>query len=165
MNNYLSSTSALALALCAASLSTAATAGDSPMLLAQVYGNISQNQSGNDNNQAISIGNSDSKPAKKGKKISSAQHDSETGNTQSGNVSGSAKVSQRQGGRDNTQKADVDGQGNVQQNQSGRGNQQSISIGGGSGTAGTPSLYQNQTGVNKKQSIKVDGKKVETKEE
>jgi hypothetical protein len=139
--------------------------------VAQTYGNISQNQSGWGNSQSISIGNTDAKPAKKGKKLSSSQHDPDTGNTQSANVSGSAQVSQSQGGRDNTQTADVDGSGNISQNQSGRYNSQSISIGSGvnsggtSGNAGSPSLYQSQTGVNRKQSIKIDGKKVETKDE
>lgn len=134
--------------------------------------NISQNQSGWSNSQSISIGNTDSKPAKgkKGKAISSEQNDPETGNKQSANVSGSAKVKQAQEGRGNTQSADVDGSGNISQNQSGRNNSQSISIGsgvtiGGGSTGGTPSLTQSQTGANKKQSIKIDGKKVETKEE
>ena len=58
------------------------------MLLAQttVTGNITQNQSGWGNSQSISIGNTDSKPAKKGKKgekMSSTQNDPETGNKQS----------------------------------------------------------------------------------
>ena len=130
--------------------------------------NISQNQSGWSNSQSISIGNTDAKPAKKGKAISSAQNDPETGNKQSANVSGSAKVKQSQDGRGNTQSADVDSSGNISQNQSGRNNSQSISIGSGvsiGGSGGTPSLTQSQTGANKKQSIKVDGKKVETKEE
>ena len=163
MKRILHSTIALAIA----AISASAIAEDTPMLLAQ---NISQNQSGWSNSQSISIGNTDSKPAaKKGKQISSAQNDPETGNKQSANVSGSAKVKQAQDGRGNTQSADVDSSGNISQNQSGRNNSQSISIGSGvsSGGAstGTPSLTQSQTGANRKQSIKIDGKKVETKEE
>ena len=132
--------------------------------------NITQNQSGGSNSQSMSIGNTDSKPTtKKGKKISSEQDDPETGNNQSANVSGSAKVRQRQDGRGNKQSADVDSSGNISQNQSGHNNSQSISIGSGvsSGGAstGTPSLTQSQTGVNRKQSIKVDGKKVEMKDQ
>lgn len=139
------------------------------MLLAQttVTGNITQNQSGWGNSQSISIGNTDSKPAKKakkGEKMSSTQDDPETGNKQSANVSGSAKVKQNQAGKDNTQTADVDGSGNITQNQSGRSNSQSISIGGGVNVGGgKPSITQSQTGANRKQSIKIDGKKVETK--
>ena len=140
------------------------------MLLAQVnVGNITQNQSGWGNSQSISIGNTDSKPAKKGKKgekMSSTQNDPETGNKQSANVSGSAKVKQSQAGKDNTQTADVDGSGNITQNQSGRSNSQSISIGGGVNVGGgKPSITQSQTGANRKQSIKIDGKTVETKSE
>jgi hypothetical protein len=133
-----------------------------------VTGNITQNQSGSGNSQSMSIGNTDGKPAsKKSKKdgtVSSTQDDPETGNKQSANVSGSAKVKQSQGGRDNTQSADVDGSGNISQNQSGRSNSQSLVIGGNS-AGGTPSVTQSQTGVNRKQSIKIDGKKVETKDE
>ena len=134
-----------------------------------VTGNITQSQSGGDNNsQSISIGNTDGNAAaKKGKKrskLSSAQDDPETGNKQSANVSGSAKVKQSQAGRGNTQSADVDGSGNISQSQSGRTNSQSIVIGGNS-AGGTPSLTQSQTGANRKQSIKIDGKKVETKEQ
>jgi hypothetical protein len=141
------------------------------ILLAEttVTGNITQSQSGSGNNsQSISIGNTDgSAAAKKGKKaskVSSTQDDPETGNKQSANVSGSAKVKQSQGGRDNTQSANVDGSGNISQNQSGRNNSQSLVIGGNS-AGGTPSITQSQTGANRKQSIKIDGKKVETKEE
>jgi hypothetical protein len=133
-----------------------------------VTGNITQNQSGSGNSQSMSIGNTDGKPAakksKKEAKVSSAQDDPETGNKQSANVSGSAKVKQNQGGRGNTQSADVDGSGNISQNQSGRSNSQSLVIGGNS-AGGTPSVTQSQTGANRKQSIKIDGKKVETKEE
>jgi hypothetical protein len=133
-----------------------------------VTGNITQNQSGGNNSQSISIGNTDGKAAakkgKKGAKVSSTQDDPETGNKQSANVSGSAKVAQSQGGRGNTQSANVDGSGNISQNQSGRSNSQSMVI-GGSSAGGTPSVTQSQTGANRKQSIKIDGKKVETKEE
>ena len=134
-----------------------------------VTGNITQNQSGGgSNSQSISIGNSDGKPAakksKKGEKVSSTQDDPETGNKQSANVSGSAKVKQSQDGRGNTQSANVDASGNISQNQSGNSNSQSLVIGGGSSAGGTPSVTQSQTGANRKQSIKIDGKKVETKE-
>jgi hypothetical protein len=108
--------------------------------------NISQNQSGSGNSQSLSIGNVDGKPAKKQKKgkkqVDSTQSDPDTGNTQS---------------------VKADGGGNVAQNQSGRGNKQSIDIGPGVG--GSPSVTQTQTGANKKQSIVVDGKKVEKKQE
>jgi hypothetical protein len=107
--------------------------------------NISQNQSGLGNSQSISIGNVDGKPApkKKGKKkVDSTQADPDTGNTQS---------------------VKADGGGNISQNQSGRSNNQSINI--GPGVSGTPSVTQTQTGANKKQSIVVDGKKVEKKQE
>ncbi len=109
--------------------------------------NISQNQSGWGNSQSISIGNVDgSKPAakkKKGKKsVDSTQSDPDTGNTQS---------------------VKADGGGNISQNQSGRSNAQSINI--GPGVSGSPSVTQSQTGANKKQSIVVDGKKVEKKQE
>jgi len=108
--------------------------------------NISQNQSGWGNSQSISIGNSDgSKPAAKDKKskkkVSSSQSD-DSGNTQSVNA---------------------DGGGNISQNQSGRNNAQSINI--GSGVSGKPSVTQTQTGADKKQSILIDGKKVEKKQE
>ena len=110
--------------------------------------NISQNQSGWGNSQSISIGNTDgSKPAakktkeKKGKKVDSTQTD-DSGNTQS---------------------VKADGGGNISQNQSGRSNTQSINI--GAGVSGTPSVTQTQTGAGKKQSILVDGKKVEKKQE
>ena len=158
---------ALATAL-AATAAVAQAASEPAMMLAEttVTGNISQNQSGESNSQSMSIGNTGGPKAKKGKKISSAQNDPETGNKQSADVSGSAKVNQGQEGRGNTQSADVNGSGNVSQNQSGRNTSQSISIGGGGGTTtGTPSLTQSQTGANRKQSIKIDGKKVETKEE
>jgi len=139
------------------------------ILLAQTnVGNITQSQSGSSNSQSISIGNTDGKPAakkgKKGEKLSSTQADPETGNKQSANVSGGAKVKQAQAGRGNTQSADVDANGNISQNQSGRNNSQSIVIGGNT-SGGTPSLHQSQTGANKKQSIMIDGKKVETKSE
>ena len=108
--------------------------------------NISQNQSGWGNSQSISIGNVDgSKPAKKkkGKKsVDSTQSDADTGNTQS---------------------VKADGGGNISQNQSGRNNAQSINI--GPGVSGTPSVTQSQTGASKKQSILIDGKKVEKKQE
>lgn len=107
--------------------------------------NISQNQSGLGNSQSISIGNVDGKPAKKakkGKKVDSTQSDADTGNTQS---------------------VKADGGGNISQNQSGRSNNQSIDI--GPGVSGSPSVTQTQTGANKKQSIVVDGKKVEKKQE
>lgn len=107
--------------------------------------NISQNQSGWGNSQSISIGNVDgSKPAKKkGKKsVDSTQSDRDSGNTQS---------------------VKADGGGNISQNQSGRNNSQSINVGPGVG--GTPTVTQSQTGANKKQSIVVDGKKVEKKQE
>jgi hypothetical protein len=108
--------------------------------------NISQNQSGWGNSQSISIGNVDGKPAKKEKKgkkqVDSTQSDADTGNTQS---------------------VKADGGGNISQNQSGRSNNQSINI--GPGVAGSPSVTQTQTGANKKQSIVVDGKKVEKKQE
>jgi hypothetical protein len=154
-------------------LAGCASGSDESIILAQVTvtGNITQNQSGSNNSQSISIGNTDGKPAankgKKSGKLSSAQDDPETGNKQSANVSGAAKVRQSQAGRDNTQSADVDGSGNISQNQSGRSNSQSIVIGGtgSTGAGGTPSLIQSQTGVNRKQSIKIDGKKVETKDE
>jgi hypothetical protein len=140
-------------------------------LLAQttVTGNITQSQSGGSNNsQSISIGNSDGKPAaKKGKKggtVSSTQNDPETGNKQSANVTGSAKVAQSQSGGGNTQSANVDASGNISQNQSGRNNSQSLVIGGNS-AGGTPSVTQSQTGANRKQSILIDGKKVEKKQE
>ena len=111
--------------------------------------NISQSQSGFGNSQSISIGNTDgSKPAakktnekKKGKKIDSTQTD-DSGNTQS---------------------VKADGGGNISQSQSGRSNAQSINI--GAGVSGTPSVTQTQTGAGKKQSILVDGKKVEKKQE
>ena len=148
------------------------TGAQQSILLAEttVTGNITQNQSGNGGSQSISIGNTDGKPASgkktKGGKLSSSQDDPETGNKQSADVSGSAKVRQGQDGRGNTQSADVNGSGNISQNQSGRGNSQSISIGGNTtGAGGTPSLTQSQTGANRKQSIKVDGKKVEMKDE
>jgi hypothetical protein len=139
-------------------------------------GNVSQSQSGWGNSQSMSIGNVDGKaPSEKtdsdassgktgGKAILSTQNDPETGNKQSANVSGSAKVRQSQGGRDNTQSAVVDGSGNISQNQSGRNNSQSLVI-GGNVDGGTPSVVQSQTGVNRKQSMKIDGKKVETKDE
>ena len=108
--------------------------------------NISQSQSGWSNSQSISIGNVDGKPAKKDKKgkkqVDSTQSDSETGNTQS---------------------VKADGGGNISQNQSGRNNNQSINI--GPGVSGKPSVTQTQTGASKKQSIVVDGKKVEKKQE
>ena len=108
--------------------------------------NISQSQSGMSNSQSISIGNVDGKPAKKEKKgkkqVDSTQSDADTGNTQS---------------------VKADGGGNISQNQSGRSNNQSINI--GSGVSGSPSVTQTQTGANKKQSIVVDGKKVEKKQE
>jgi hypothetical protein len=163
MNRFHLTTLALAVASLSA-MSAAATADESPMLLAQVStGTISQSQSGGEGNkQSISIGKTDAAP-KKGKKISSAQQDPETGNRQSGSVSGSAKLNQSQGGRDNTQTADVSGSAKVQQSQGGRGNSQSISIGSGvtSNSGGSPKITQSQTGANNKESVKVDGKKVE----
>jgi len=122
-------------------------AGGTGFTLAQ---NISQSQSGWGNSQSISIGNSDgSKPAAKDtkdtrkskKKVSSSQSDS-SGNTQS---------------------VDANGGGNISQNQNGRNNSQSIKI--GSGVSGTPSVTQSQSGADKKQSILIDGKKVEKKQE
>ena len=146
--------SAISIAFAAAALSTAAVGQVS-------VGNISQSQSGGTNKQSISIGNTDAKP-KKGKKVESAQKDAETGNTQSGSVSGGAKLNQNQAGRDNTQTADVNASGgNISQSQSGRGNSQSISIGSGTKVTGTPSITQSQTGADGKKSTKVDGKKVE----
>ena len=130
-------------------------------------GNVSQSQSGWSNSQSMSIGNVDGKAApdkSDGKVISSTQNDPETGNKQSANVSGSAKVAQSQGGSGNTQSANVDGSGNISQSQSGRSNSQSLVI-GGNVSSGTPSVTQSQTGANRKQSMKIDGKKVETKEE
>ena len=111
--------------------------------------NISQSQSGWGNSQSISIGNTDgSKPAakknekkEKGKKVDSTQTD-DSGNTQS---------------------VKADGGGNISQSQSGRNNAQSINIGGN--VSGTPSVTQTQTGAGKKQSVVVDGKKVEKKQE
>ena len=130
----------------ALSIAVAATlvAGSAGIAAAQ---NISQSQSGSSNSQSISIGNVDGgKPAKKEKKgkkqVDSTQSDADTGNTQS---------------------VKADGGGNISQNQSGRSNNQSINIGPGVG--GTPSVTQTQTGANKKQSIVVDGKKVEKKQE
>jgi hypothetical protein len=128
----------------ALSIAVAATlaAGSAATVSAQ---NISQSQSGWSNSQSISIGNVDGKPAKKqkGKKqVDSTQSDSDTGNTQS---------------------VKADGGGNISQNQSGRNNNQSINI--GPGVSGTPSVTQTQTGASKKQSIVVDGKKVEKKQE
>jgi hypothetical protein len=135
--------------------------------LSGATGNVSQSQSGWGNSQSMSIGNVDGKPAPSksgGKALNSAQDDPETGNRQSASVTGSARVSQSQGGRDNTQSAVVDGSGNISQTQSGRSNSQSLVI-GGNVDGNTPSIVQSQTGVNRKQSIKIDGKKVETKDE
>ncbi|CAN5187478.1 hypothetical protein BH11PSE11_BH11PSE11_19750 [soil metagenome] len=115
---------------------------------AQAENSITQNQSGWGNSQSISIGNSDGKPAPKSakakadaKKLSSTQKDDKTGNTQSVNVDG--------------------GSGNIAQNQSGRNNSQSINIGGNTSSK-LPTVTQTQTGADRKQSVKIDGKKVET---
>ena len=107
---------------------------------ALAQGNINQSQSGSSNNQSISIGNSDGKPAKKVKSKKSVQKD-DSGNVQSSDVSGG-------------------GSGNITQNQSGSRNNQSLSIGGNTGGS-LPTVTQSQTGANKSQSIVVDGKKVE----
>ena len=105
-------------------------------------GSINQNQSGNNNNQSISIGNSDGKPAKKVTKAKKSVQKDDSGNVQSSDVSGSTG-------------------GNVSQNQSGNSNKQSISIGGGTTTGKLPTVTQSQQGSGKEQSIVVDGKKVE----
>lgn len=107
-------------------------------------GNISQNQSGSGNNQSLSIGGDDSKPAKKSTTRSkkSVQRDS-VGNTQSSDVSGG-------------------GSGNVSQNQTGSGNSQGLSIGGNTGGK-LPTVTQNQKGTGREQTTVIDGKKVEQK--
>src|SRR5450631_3167124 len=67
-------------------------------------GNVSQSQSGWSNSQSMSIGNVDGKGAsgKAEGAVSATQNAPETGNKQSANVSGSAKVAQSQGGSGNT---------------------------------------------------------------
>ena len=105
MNKTLHGAIAAALFATAAVATTAHGDCDDTMLLAQsnvTTGNITQSQSGGSNSQSISIGNTDGAKVKKGKKISSEQNDPETGNSQSANVSGSAKVRQSQDGRGNT---------------------------------------------------------------
>jgi hypothetical protein len=103
-------------------------------------GSINQSQSGNNNNQSISIGNSDG-PAKKPAKSKKSVQKDDSGNVQSADVSGG-------------------GSGNINQSQTGNSNKQSISIGGN--TSGKlPTVNQSQQGSGKEQSIAVDGKKVE----
>ena len=103
--------------------------------------NINQSQSGNNNNQSISIGNVDGgKPAKKSTKSKKSVQKDDSGNVQSADVSG--------------------GSGDVNQNQKGNNNKQSISIGGNTGGK-LPTVTQSQQGSGKEQSIAVDGKKVE----
>ena len=107
--------------------------------------NINQSQSGNSNNQSISIGNVDGKPAKKPAKSKKSVQKDDSGNTQSSDVAG--------------------GSGDINQSQKGNNNKQSISIGGNvtSSSGKLPTVTQSQQGSGREQSVVVDGNKVEKK--
>lgn len=106
--------------------------------------NINQSQSGNSNNQSISIGNVDGKPAKKPAKSKKSVQKDDSGNTQSSDVAG--------------------GTGDINQSQKGNNNKQSMSIGGNVTSNGKlPTVTQSQQGSGRDQSIVVDGNKVEKK--